>query len=299
VRYLSEKKSPEQESGNEVPNLAPMQTGKQNLIQTSVQTPIQTPIQRPALLVADSMALSFGGFRALDGASLSFPSGQITGIVGPNGAGKSSLLNVLAGTLAPDTGEVVYDGQRINGWPMHRRAQHGLIRTFQLARELRSLTVLENLLLAVPDQKGEGIFGALFSRASVRRTEAASIRQASELLRRVGLETLADAPADALSGGQKKLLELCRVLMLRPRMVLLDEPAAGVNPVRVAEISHFILQLKAEGVSFVIVEHNMEMIATLCDSVYVMAEGKVLAHGSYHAVSTDPRVVEAYLGSEV
>ncbi|MGF6743966.1 ATP-binding cassette domain-containing protein [Paraburkholderia sp. CNPSo 3155] len=248
-------------------------------------------------LAVAHVSVSFGGVRALDDASLGLRAGRITGLVGPNGAGKSSLFNVLAGTLRPQRGAVTLGGRDIARLAVHARAHLGIGRTFQISRELDSLSVLENLLLAAPAQRGETITGLLFSRRSVRRAEERAIERALSLLARVRLTHLADEPAGVLSGGQKKLLELCRALMLEPSILLLDEPAAGVNPALIDELSAFILELRDEGMTFGIVEHNMEMMAALCDHVYVLAEGRVLTQGTFDAVTTDARVQEAYLGA--
>lgn len=248
------------------------------------------------LLAARGIDVRFGDFVALNGVSLNFRRGAITGLVGPNGAGKSTLFNVLGGQTAPDAGRVVFDGIDITQAGPQRRTHLGLTRTFQISRELGALTVLENLLLALPAQSGEGVLGAIFRPARVRREEEAGIEQARALLARVDLWRLADARADTLSGGQKKLLELCRALMLQPRLILLDEPAAGVNPVRVGEVADFIRILQTEGMSFGIVEHNMDMIAALCETIYVLAEGRVLVEGSFQEIASDEQVTQAYLG---
>jgi ABC-type branched-subunit amino acid transport system ATPase component len=238
-------------------------------------------VREARTLAADGISVAFGGVLALDGASLSLAPGQITGIVGPNGAGKSSLFNVLAGTLRPDSGSVRLGGTDITRMAVHKRARAGVARTFQLARELGSLTVLENLLLAAPDQPGESLFRLLFADGKVLRAEAAATERALALLARVRMTRLADEPAGALSGGQKKLL---------------DEPAAGVSPALIEELCAFILALRDEGKTFAVVEHNMDMVAALCSHVYVLAQGKVLTEGTFDGVTADPRVRLAYLG---
>ncbi|GGF58432.1 ABC transporter ATP-binding protein [Azorhizobium oxalatiphilum] len=248
------------------------------------------------VLAAHGVGVRFGGFTALQDASVAFRRGAITGVVGPNGAGKSTLFNILSGRVRPTSGAVLYKGEDITRLPGHARARRGLTRTFQISRELGGLTVLENLLLATPGHPGEGLVGGLFGGRAARAAEEQARVDARGLLERVGLWRLADASASALSGGQKKLLELCRALMLRPEMILLDEPAAGVNPVLIGEVADFIRVLQSEGVSFGIVEHNMDLIAALCDPIYVLAEGRVLLEGSFEAISANEAVIEAYLG---
>lgn len=250
-----------------------------------------------ALLQAEDVVVKFGGVTAVNGASLAIAPGAITGIVGPNGAGKSTLFDVLAGARRPHAGRVRFDGRDITRLPLHARAGQGLARSFQIARELDSLTVLENLLLASPGHPGDALWRVFLRPAQVRRHEEALIERAQALLARVRLTAHADRPAGALSGGQKKLLELARALMLQPRLVLLDEPAAGVNPALMDELCELILTLKREGVAFAIVEHNMDVIAALCDVVYVLADGAVLTRGSFTEVTSDSRVMQAYLGA--
>ncbi|WP_262265866.1 ABC transporter ATP-binding protein [Microvirga yunnanensis] len=250
------------------------------------------------MLEARNVRVVFGGFQALDGASVRLPAGFVTGIIGPNGAGKSTLFGVLAGAVETASGEVLLEGRSVARHGPAWRARHGLTRTFQLSRELAALSVLENVLLARPKAPGEGVFSALFSRSAMRAAEEVAIEKARNLLARVDLWRLANAPAGALSGGQKKLLELCRALMLDPRIVLLDEPSAGVNPTRISEITEFIRTLQQEGMSFGMVEHNMDMIRSLCDHVYVLAEGRVLTEGRFDDVVNNPQVASAYLGSQ-
>lgn len=239
---------------------------------------------------------AFGGVAALRDAQFDAESRRITGIIGPNGAGKSTLLYVVGGLLAPDAGRVVLDGEEITRLPAHKRAGLGLVRTFQISRELGELTVLENLLFARPNQSGETVWKNFFLPGRVRSEEREAIKRACKMLDRVGLLGLADNPARALSGGQKKLLELCRALMLDPKIILLDEPGAGVSPPMRLQISEVIQSLRDEGVTFVIIEHDMDMISRLCDRVYVFAEGKNLTDGSFADIVADQRVIDAYLG---
>ena len=239
---------------------------------------------------------TFGGLEALSGVDLELVRGQVTGLIGPNGAGKTTLLNVISGVEKATAGTVLFLGEDIGSLPQHRLAARGLVRTFQISRDLGQLTVLENLLLARPRQTGEGLFGLFARSGRVRREEEAAIETARAALQKVNLWRLADAPAATLSGGQKKLLELSRALMLKPRLVLLDEPAAGVAPAMEEVLVATIRGLAGEGVDFLIVEHDLDVVAALCDRVYVMAAGKVLTEGSFTEVVSDARVVEAYLG---
>jgi ABC-type branched-subunit amino acid transport system ATPase component len=247
-------------------------------------------------LSANDIALSYDGFQVLRQVSLRMEPGRITGIVGPNGAGKSSLLNVLAGSAAPDSGSVCLGDRDITRLSMHRRARHGIARTFQLSRELNSLTVLENLLVAAPNNPGDSLWRVFTDRRAIRQAESAALDHALALLERTRLLRLADAPAGNLSGGQKKLLELCRTLMLEAPIILLDEPGAGVNPALLDQLAAFIIELRNEGRTFGIVEHNMDLIAALCDKVYVLADGSVLTTGTFAEVTADTRVQDAYLG---
>ena len=248
------------------------------------------------LLEVRHVSKHFGGVAALDDCSLSLNKGDVTGLIGPNGAGKTTLLNVISGLVKCDSGEVHFDGQDITALPMHRVASLGLVRTFQIVRELSGLTVLENLLLAPVHQRGEAISGTLFSRAAVKQQEQDNATRARAILKRIGLWKLADHSASALSGGQKKLLELARVLLLEPTLVLLDEPAAGVAPPLLKDIIALIRELKSDGISFGIVEHDMHLIGEICDRVHVLAEGKTLTSGSFAEVTADSRVIDAYLG---
>lgn len=249
----------------------------------------------PLLEVSD-LCLGFGGVAALDGAALDVQPGTITGLIGPNGAGKTTLFNVVSGVLRARSGRIVFDGHSIAGRRPDEVARAGLTRTFQMARGLPTLTVLENLMLYGEQQPGEGLWNAIVRPARVRRREEALRDQAWEMLQRLEMERVADERAGELSGGQKKLLELGRALMRRPRMVLLDEPAAGVNPGLAQRLVGHVLAWRDDGVTFLVIEHSMSLIAQLCDRVVVMAEGKRLTEGSFEEVTHDERVQAAYMG---
>ncbi len=249
-----------------------------------------------ALLETRHVSKHFGGVAALDGCSLTLGKGLVTGLIGPNGAGKTTLLNVISGLVKPDTGTVHFDGHDVTAQPMHRVASLGLVRTFQIVRELSGLTVLESLLLAASDRQQESIAGTVFGRSALRDQEQRNAVKARTILKRIGMWKLADQSASALSGGQKKLLELARVLLLEPTLVLLDEPAAGVAPPLLKDIIQLIRELRADGISFGIVEHDMNLVGEICDSVHVLAEGRTLVSGSFAEVTADARVIDAYLG---
>ncbi|TCK30370.1 branched-chain amino acid transport system ATP-binding protein [Ancylobacter aquaticus] len=253
--------------------------------------------KRPAFLEVCAVTKRYGGLVALDACTLAIATGGITGLIGPNGAGKTTLLNVMTGLVRPDTGSVRLSGVDITALPVHRFAEKGVARTFQIVRELGSLTVFENLLLAPRHQSGEGVVAALFGRRKWWAQEHANAVRARALLERIGLWHLADQPSSGLSGGQKKLLDIARALLLEPRLILLDEPGAGVSPPLKLEMIRLVRELRAEGVTFGIVEHDMHLIGELCDHVHVMAEGRLLVSGPFEQVSRDPRVVEAYLGA--
>jgi ABC-type branched-subunit amino acid transport system ATPase component len=222
--------------------------------------------------------------------------GCITGIIGPNGAGKITLLNIACGLTGADGGRILLDGQDITAMPIRKRVGRGLVRTFQITREFGELTVFENMLTAGAPPGTESVAEALFSPRATRRRQAEAAVKARSFLETAGLLTLSDAPAKTLSGGQKKLLELVRALMLDPKVLLLDEPAAGVSPPLRLEVSALIKSLKREGKTVVIVEHDMDVVAALCDYVYVIAEGANLTGGSFQEVAGDKRVIDAYLG---
>ncbi|TFH88557.1 ABC transporter ATP-binding protein [Billgrantia azerbaijanica] len=258
-----------------------------------------SPAQGARLLEVEGLVRHFDSLRALDGADLAVDAGTITGLIGPNGAGKTTLFNVVTGFHLAQAGRVLFDGQDITNLPPHRIFRRGLCRTFQIPREHQSLSVLENLMLVPPEQQGERLLGALLRPREVRRQERALRERALEVLAFVELDHLHDEYARNLSGGQKKLLELARTLMTEPRLVLLDEPGAGVNPTLMQRLTDNIRTLNRErGITFLVIEHDMDMVMSLCDPVVVMSEGRQLMTGSPEAVRRDPRVLEAYLGGQ-
>jgi branched-chain amino acid transport system ATP-binding protein/neutral amino acid transport system ATP-binding protein len=249
-----------------------------------------------ALLEVIGVQHSFYGVQALRGVNLEVEAGRITGLIGPNGAGKTTLFNCITGVVPPDRGRIVFDGRDIAGLRPDQITGRGLVRTFQIARGLPRLSVLENLLLYGTRQPGERMLPALLQLASVRRREEALLERAVAIARRLNLMGVIRNPASDLSGGQKKLLEIGRALMAEPELMLLDEPVAGVNPTLAAEIGAHLKNLVQEGITILLIEHHMDMVARLCDRVIVLAEGRHLAEGAFDAVAADPAVQEAYMG---
>ena len=248
------------------------------------------------LLSAKGLSKSFGGIRAVNNAYLDVPQGSITGLIGPNGAGKTTLFNLLSNFIRPDKGEVFLDGQPIHQLPPYQIALKGCVRTFQVARVLSRLTVLENMLLASPGQTGENFLNVWFQGAKIRQQEQENRAKALEILDSIGLGEKAHDYAGALSGGQRKLLEIGRALMTEPKLILLDEPAAGVNPTLIGQISDHIIEWNRQGITFLIIEHNMDVIMSLCHHVWVLAEGTNLADGIPSEIQKNERVLKAYLG---
>jgi len=251
-----------------------------------------------AMIRVENLHKHFGGFRAVDGASLEIAEGKITGLIGPNGAGKTTLFNAIAGVLEPTSGHVFMDGEDITGLPPHDLFHRGLLRTFQIAHEFSSLSVRENLMMVPGHQSGEALWNTWFARRQIAAEEKALRDQADEVLDFLTISHLADERAGNLSGGQKKLLELGRTMMVDARIVFLDEVGAGVNRTLLGTIGDAIVRLNQErGYTFCMIEHDMDFIKRLCDPVIVMAEGKVLAEGSAEDIMRNEQVIEAYLGT--
>jgi branched-chain amino acid transport system permease protein len=251
--------------------------------------------EHDAILQAIDVSRDFGGVKAVSGVSLSVARGTLTGLIGPNGAGKSTLLAVLAGTDRVTSGTIRYEGQDVTGLPAYRRARLGLVRTFQLASEFKRLTAMENLLSAAPGSRGDTMRGALYGRRYWKYDEQATIGRAADILRRFGLTDLANSYAGDLSGGQRRLVEIMRALMTDPAMLLLDEPMAGVHPELAHRIGEMLTQLSRDGLTVLMVEHELAIMDEFCDPVIVMADGSVLAQGTMAQLRDRADVVEAYL----
>ena len=252
------------------------------------------------MIVVQDVVKHFGGVAAVDGVSMEIKQGTITGLIGPNGAGKSTLFNLIAGNLNPESGSIYLDGEDVTGLKPHVLFSKGLLRTFQIAHEFHSLSVLDNLMMVPSLQVGESLLGAWFKREKVVRQEAEMRGKAEEVISFLNMGHLANELAGNLSGGQKKLLELGRTMMVSPKVVILDEVGAGVNRTLLKEIGDAILSMNRErGFTFCMIEHDMDFISRLCDPVVVMAEGKILAQGSAEEIKANEDVIEAYLGTSM
>jgi len=247
------------------------------------------------ILVAEKVVKRFGGVVAVDGATVKVRRKTITLLIGPNGSGKSTLLNVIAGFYRPDGGRVVFEGRDVTGWPPHKLYHLGMARTFQVPQPFHKLTVLENVLLAARGHPGESFAAPLQRRRWLPREEEL-VDRAFSILRLVGLVHLWDQPAGQLSGGQMKLLEIARVLMSGAKMILMDEPIAGVNPTLAHEILQFLVKLRDQGITFFVIEHRLDIAMKYVDYVYAMARGRVIAEGRPEEVVSNPLVIDSYLG---
>lgn len=250
------------------------------------------------ILSIKGLTRSFGALRAVDDVTLNIREGSITGLIGPNGAGKSTLFNLLTGALKPDSGSVHLEAQEVTGLPPERLFALGLGRTFQIPRPFARMSVLENVMLAPTGQTGESVSGPFLRRKAMREEEARIRDKALGVLDFLTLAPLADHPAGQISGGQMKLLELARVLMGGPRLILLDEPAAGVNPVLTETLIEKIEELNRQGKTFVIVEHDMDFVMRHCDPVIALAEGSVVFEGTSEEALANPVLLDAYLGAK-
>ncbi|UYG04105.1 ABC transporter ATP-binding protein [Halomonas sp. LR3S48] len=252
----------------------------------------------PSIIDVRHVHKAFGGLKVINDCSIQVEKGSITGLIGPNGAGKSTLFNIIAGALPLDSGQVLLDGEDITNRPANELFHKGLLRTFQIAHEFSQLTALENLMMVPPRQAGENLFDAWFKPGLVNREEAEVRRRALEVVDFIGLHHVRNELAGNLSGGQKKLLELGRTMMTDARVVLLDEIAAGVNRTLLGDLVSNIERLNREmGYTFLVIEHDMEMIARLCDPVIVLAQGSVMVEGTIEEIRNNPQVIEAYFGS--
>jgi branched-chain amino acid transport system ATP-binding protein len=248
------------------------------------------------MLEVSGLVKAFGSLRAVDGVDLTIDAGTITGLIGPNGAGKTTLFNLIAGALAPDAGVIRLGGERIDRHTPDRIFAKGLARTFQVPRPFPEMTVLENLMLVPLRQAGERFWNNWVRAARVRREERLARERAMEVLELCDLADRAGDLAGRLSGGQQKLLELARVLVAEPRLILLDEPAAGVNPVLLETLVDRIVRLNRRGVTFLVIEHNIELVMAVCRPIVVMAQGKLIYHGDVAGLREDRQVLDAYLG---
>ncbi|SNY98110.1 ABC transporter ATP-binding protein [Halomonas sp. hl-4] len=250
------------------------------------------------LIEVQQVNKAFGGLQVIDNCSIRVEKGSITGMIGPNGAGKSTLFNLMAGALQPDSGRILLEGEDITALSADQRFHKGLLRTFQIAHEFSQMSALENLMMVPPNQAGENLFTTWFKPGLVRREEAEVRRRALEVIDFVGLHHVRNELAGNLSGGQKKLLELGRTMMTNAKVVLLDEIAAGVNRTLLGDLIGNIERLNREmGYTFLVIEHDMDMIARLCDPVIVLAQGQVMVEGHIQDIQNNPEVIEAYFGA--
>ncbi|MEQ8307144.1 MAG: ABC transporter ATP-binding protein [Hoeflea sp.] len=249
------------------------------------------------MISVEHVKVSYGGPYVVDDVSFEIPAGRITGLIGPNGAGKTTMFNAIAGHVQPAGGRILLEGKDITGLEPHQRAERGLARTFQIPHEFSQLTVIENFMAAAATPIGENVFNVIFRRARFEAEEERTYRAARDMVDFLEIAHVKDEKAGNLSGGQKKLLELGRALMRKPKIILLDEIGAGINRTLLAKISDKILHLnKEQGLTFCLIEHDLDYVSKLCDGVIVMAQGQLLTRGSVDEVRQDARVIEAYFG---
>ena len=251
------------------------------------------------LVSVEGVTHGFGGLLALDDCSWSLPRGSLAALIGPNGAGKTTLANLIGGALRLQKGRITFDGVDISRKPPHEIATHGVIRTFQISRDFEKLTLFENLMVAARDQPGESLYGAFFRPRLTRAAERRNLERAADLLHQFELFALRNEYASDISGGQKRLLELARAVMAEPKLLLLDEPMAGINPVLIDRICGHLKEIQRSGVTVLLIEHNLSVVEEICESVTVMAEGRVLETGTMAELRQHHEVVDAYLGREV
>jgi ABC-type branched-subunit amino acid transport system ATPase component len=248
------------------------------------------------MLVLETVSKRFGALRAVDEISFRMKPEGISGLIGPNGSGKTTLFHLITGFYSLDKGAVFFQSEKISGLPPHIISRKGIVRTFQQTRVLPFLSTLDNLIAAAPFQAGEAILPLFFSPGAVRKQENENREKAFSILETLHLDTLAHAPAGDLSYGQQKLLEIGRVLMADPRLIILDEPTAGINPSLIRHLVKILQQLRDQGIGIFLIEHNMPLVTELCDIIFVMDSGHLIFTGTPHEVQTNPRVIEAYLG---
>ena len=268
------------------------------MTEAGVLDPTAQTTRTPALR-CEGITKAFQGVHAVNGAAFDIPAGQITALIGPNGAGKTTVVNILSGAMRCDSGRAFIGQTDVTNWPSYKIARLGLMRTFQLSRELGGLTVFENLLVAPAHQAGESFVNLLFRPALIRNQEREHAERALQVLEVYGLYEQRDIRARELSGGQKKLLEIARAVMASPKILLLDEPMAGVNPALIERIGGYILDLKQNGVTVLMIEHNLNVVEKICDYVIVLAEGRTLATGRLSELRENADVVKAYLGEVI
>ena len=276
--------------------ITPQNSENKQQIDRELDNSLPVTPQPSPLLAASGLCKNFGGLKAVDNAEIQVAKGSITGLIGPNGAGKTTFFNLLSNFIHPDKGRVIFDGEPIENMRSYQIAQMGMVRTFQVARVLSRLSVVENVMLGAQKQTGENFWRVWFQPHLVAQEEKQIRERAMTVLESVGLAHKAQDYAGALSGGQRKLLEMGRALMTNPKLILLDEPAAGVNPKLIEEICDRIMSWNRNGLTFLIIEHNMDVIMSLCDRVWVLAEGQNLAAGTPAEIQSNSQVLEAYLG---